>query len=286
MHRHVNLVASLGFIALGAISPNSLQQRPNEYFHLCSTDVCIGNASFPEKGDTACPIKSNSKFSKKVESSANLIRQAMRRAAVMISEADNLSESNLAFSELLAQEKILLVENNSLASKTISIAENFYAIIQDAWFKGYKHGSLEIAINPSIRQFNKSAGFIVVPEIKASSVVYGVEHVSKQEYLSAIEGMKSFVAGLLKEGSVNEQEIINFFRYKSFLSNQKNPWTTRKMSDPNLKEWALANPNLDARVAEKTRDKSGDNDINMPALSKFYPLLTGLPALNPLEKCF
>ena len=60
----------------------------------------------------------------------------------------------------------------------------------------------------------------------------------------------------------------------------------RKMSDPNLKEWALANPNLDARVAEKTSDKSGNNDINMPALSKFYPLLTGLPELNPLEKCF
>ena len=286
MHRHVNLLASLGFIALGAIPPNSLQQRPSRDFHLCSTGVCISNASIPEKGDAACPIKSNSDFSKGVESSANLIRQAMRRAAVMISEADNLSESNLAFSELLAQEKILLVENNSLASKTISIAENFYAIIQDAWFKGYKHGSLEIAINPSIRQFNKSAGFIVVPEIKASSVVYGVEHVSKQEYLSAIEGMKLFVAGLLKEGSVNEQEIINFFRYKSFLSNQKNPWTTRKMSDPNLKEWALANPSLDARVAEKTRDKPGNNDINMPALSKFYPLLTGLPELNPLEKCF
>ena len=109
MHRHVNLLASLGFIALGAISPNSLQQRANGNFHLCSTDACISNASFPEKGDAACPIKSNSDFSKGVESSANLIRQAMRRAAVMISEADNLSESNLAFSELLAQEKILLV---------------------------------------------------------------------------------------------------------------------------------------------------------------------------------
>ena len=130
MHRHVNLLASLGFIALGTISPNSLQQRPNEDFRLCSTDICISNASFPEKGDTACPIKSNSNFSKRVESSANLIRQAMRRAAVMISEADNLFESYLAFYELLVQEKVLLGENNSLAGKTISIAENFYAIIQ------------------------------------------------------------------------------------------------------------------------------------------------------------
>ena len=286
MYRYVNFFASLGFIGLGAISPNFLQQSANKDFHLCSADACISNANFPEKDGTTCPIKSNSDLSKSIKSNSNLIRQAMRRAAVMISEADNLFESNLAFSELLVQEKVLLGENNSLASTTISIAENFYAIIQDAWFKGYKHGTLEIAINPSIRLFNKSAGFIVVPEIKPSSIVNGAEYVSKTEYLSAIEGMKSFVASLLKEGSTNEQEIIDFFRYKSFLSNQKNPWTKRKLSDPNLRKWAIANPDLDARIAEKIRDKSGNTDMYMPTLSKFYPLLTGLPELNPLEKCF
>ena len=113
MHRYVNFFASLGFIGLGAISPNFLQQSSNKDFHLCSADACISNANFPEKDGTTCPIKSNSDLSKSIKSNSNLIRQAMRRAAVMISEADNLFESNLAFSELLVQEKVLLGENNS-----------------------------------------------------------------------------------------------------------------------------------------------------------------------------
>ena len=204
---------------------------------------------------------------------------------MIISKADNLSETNFAFSDLLAQAEELLDENNSLASRTILLAENFYAITQDAWFKGHKHGALEIAINPSIRLFNKSAGFIVTPEIKAASVVNGAEYVSKTEYLSAIIEMKSFVSRLLLEGSTNEQEIIDFFRYKRFLNDRKNPWLRRKLSEPNFRQWALANPALDAKITAKATDKSRNKDTKTPTLSDFYPLLSGLPELSPLKYC-
>ena len=287
MHPHVNFFASLGFIGLSVIPLNSLQQAAGRVHGTCATNTCIGNAYLPKKSGNACLISSNSNSSKRLKSNLPLIRQAMRRAALMISKADNLAKSNFAFSELLAQAEELLDENNSLASRTISLAENFYAITQDAWFKGHKHGALEMGINPSIRLFNKSAGFVVASEIKVTSVVNGAEYVSKKEYLSAIDAMKSFVSSLLEEGSTNEQEIIDFVRYKRFLIDRENSWLRRKLTEPNLEEWALANPALDAKIAKKTADKMREKDINIPTLSEFYPLLSGLPEpISPLENCF
>ena len=287
MHPHVNFFASLGFIGLSVIPLNSLQQAAGRVHGTCATNTCIGNAYLPKKSGNACLISSNSNSSKRLKSNLPLIRQAMRRAALIISKADNLSETNFAFSDLLAQAEELQDKNNSLASRTISLAENFYAITQDAWFKGHKHGALEIAINPPIRLFNKSAGFIVTPEIKAASVVNGAEYVSKMEYLSAINEMKSFVSSLLLEGSTNEQEIIDFFRYKRFLNNRENPWLRRKLSEPNFTKWALANPALDAKITAKATDKSRNKDSTITSLSDFYPLLSGLPAeLSPLKYCF
>ena len=287
MHRPFNFFVSLGFIGLSAISSNSLQQAVDGGHGTCATDTCIGNANLDKKSGNACLPGSNSKSSEKATSNLPLIRQAMRRAALIISKADNLSETNFAFSDLLAQAEELLDENNSLASRTISLAENFYAITQDAWFKGHKHGALEIAINPSIRLFNKNAGFIVAPEIKDVSVVNGAEYVSKIEYLSAINEMKSFVSRLLLEGSTNEQEIIDFFRYKRFLNDRGNSWLRRKISEPNLEEWALANPALDAKIAKKTADKMREKDISIPTLNEFYPLLSGLlEPISPLKNCF
>lgn len=213
------------------------------------------------------------------------MRQAMRRAAVMISEAENLSEANIAFSDLLGQAEIFLGKNKSLASQTMSIAEKFYAIMQNAWFKGYKHGELEIAINPSIRLFNQSAGSEVVSEIKPASVIDGAVYVSKLEYLSAIEDMKLFVAGLLREGSTNEQEILDFLSYKQYLVDQRNPWSKRKLSDPNLEKWALSNPSLDAKIEETNREKIHMNSADATSLSVLYPLLGGLPELNPFAGC-
>ena len=287
MHPHVNFFASLGFIGLSVIPLNSLQQAAGRVHGTCAANTCIGNAYLPKKSGNTCLISSNSNSSKRLKSNLPLIRQAMRRAALMISKADNLAKSNFAFSELLAQAEELLDENNSLASRTISLAENFYAITQDAWFKGHKHGALEMGINPSIRLFNKSAGFVVASEIKVTSVVNGAEYVSKKEYLSAIDAMKSFVSSLLEEGSTNEQEIIDFVRYKRFLIDRENSWLRRKLTEPNLEEWALANPALDAKIAKKTADKIRKKDINIPTLNDFYPLLSGLPEpIIPLEKCF
>ena len=286
MHRPLNFFASLGFIGMSLISSDSLQQAVDGDFGPCATNTCIGNANIDKKSGNACLLSSNSNSPEKSTSNLPLIRQAMRRAALIISKADNLSETNFAFSDLLAQAEELQDKNNSLASRTISLAENFYAITQDAWFKGHKHGALEIAINPPIRLFNKSAGFIVTPEIKAASVVNGAEYVSKMEYLSAINEMKSFVSSLLLEGSTHEQEIINFFRYKRFLNNRENPWLRRKLSEPNFTKWALANPALDAKITAKATDKSRNKDSKIPTLSDFYPLLSGLPAeLSPLKYC-
>ena len=272
---------------MSLISSDSLQQAVDGDFSPCATNTCIGNANIDKKSGNACLLSSNNDSSEKSTSNLPLIRQAMRRAALTISKADKLSETNFAFSDLLAQAEELQDKNNSLASRTISLAENFYAITQDAWFKGHKHGALKIAINPSIRLFNKSAGFIVTPEIKAVSMVNGAEYVSKIEYLSAINEMKSFVSSLLLEGSTNEQDIIDFFRYKKFLNDRENSWLRRKLSEPNLEEWALANPALDAKIAKKTADKMREKDINMPTLNEFYPLLSGLPEpISPLKNCF
>ena len=285
MRRHVNFLVSLGFLGLSVITPNASSQAISRGFDSCSTDLCVSDINTSER-DSACMFDNSADYSKKIKSNLPLMRQAMRTAAVMISEADNLSEANSAFSDLLGQAEIFLGKNKSLASQTMLIAEKFYAIIQSAWFKGYKHGALEIAINPSIRLFNQSAGSEVVSEIKPASVIDGAVYVSKLEYLSAIEDMKLFVADLLREGSTNEQEILDFLSYKKYLVDQRNPWSKRKLSDPNLEEWALSNPSLDAKIEETNRDKIHMNSADATSLSVLYPLLSGLPELNPFVGCY
>ena len=94
--------------------------------------------------------------------------------------------------------------------------------------------------------------------------------------------MLTFVAGVLKEGSVDPAEISRYEqdRQNLYRSSNMEAWERNLQRNPNLRAWAEANPAIASKEQIKFNRKNPQKEVTIPAysetlkyLSKFNPPL-------------
>ena len=281
VNRFIPVVGSLTFVLAAPTSSFSAQEM----------SVQVGNGFCPAVGCPQAPtvsdlVEPQCLLSESAQSEIGGLRYEMKRASVLLRNADTLEEANRYMEALLSHRAEMSegASSNNIAVRTVLLAEKFYALLQKAWYFGIKYGDLAISINPVIEVYNRNAGQVVTEEIESVRVVDGLDYVERDDYLAALRDMKAFLSTLLLEGSMSSSEYSFYLDFRSQRIVNSHPWEAKLANNQMLKEWKISNPEL----AKKQKDLYGFDEnkarSSHPLLREVFFTL-GSVEYSPISGC-
>ena len=223
------------------------------------------------------------------------LRRSMKKVSARLVSGTSLRDSSEVFQPVI--DDLALVEDeypDILSVKAAAKASRLFDILQSAWqgridtLSVHKYAGTRYSCMPTQNGIDRMNAVIGSQAISPGSSMQdstlaimfagGACHEGTVEYHEGM--MMSFIAGVLKEGSVSPVKIKQYESERSEILrlSAMEAWDKHLEKNPSLKIWANANPSMAAKERKKY---NSENQTSLPFIPEYAATLNYLSKFNP-----